>query len=61
VERSQRKREGSLVTIPTGGLCAGIDRCHHALCDRVANVDFVLLRELAASAAFGVAACSPSG
>jgi hypothetical protein len=46
--------------IPTGGRFAGIDRCYHARCDRVANVDFVLLRELAAGAAFGVAAFSPS-
>lgn len=47
--------------IPTGGLFAGTDRCYHARCDRVANIDFVLLRQLAAGAAFGVAAFSPAG
>ena len=45
--------------IPTGGLFAGIDRCYHARCDRVANVDFAILRQLAAGAAFGVAEFSP--
>lgn len=47
--------------IPTGGLFAGIDRCYHARCDRVGEVDFVVLRQLAAGAAFGVAAFSPPG
>ena len=47
--------------IPIGGLFAGTDRCYHARCDRVANLDFALLRQLAAGAAFGVAAFSPAG
>jgi Zn-dependent M28 family amino/carboxypeptidase len=45
--------------IPVGGLFAGIDACYHARCDRVANVDFQKLRELAAAAAFGVAQFAP--
>ena len=45
--------------IPTGGLFAGIPRCYHLACDRVSSVDFVLLRELAAAAAFGVAEFAP--
>jgi len=47
--------------LPVGGLFAGLDRCYHARCDRVAEVDFVLLRQLSAAAAFGVAAFSPAG
>jgi Iap family predicted aminopeptidase len=47
--------------IPVGGLFAGLDRCYHARCDRVGEVDLVVLRQLAAGAAFGVAAFSPSG
>jgi Zn-dependent M28 family amino/carboxypeptidase len=47
--------------IPTGGLFAGIPRCYHVACDRVSSVDFVLLRELAEAAAFGVAEFAPSG
>jgi Zn-dependent M28 family amino/carboxypeptidase len=47
--------------IPIGGLFAGIDRCYHARCDRLASVDFALLRELAAAAAFGVAEFAPRG
>lgn len=46
--------------IPTGGLFAGTDRCYHAPCDRLGRVDFVLLRQLAAGAAFGVAEFAPS-
>jgi Zn-dependent M28 family amino/carboxypeptidase len=47
--------------IPTGGLFAGIPRCYHLACDRVSSIDFILLRELAAGAAFGVAEFAPSG
>jgi Zn-dependent M28 family amino/carboxypeptidase len=47
--------------IPVGGLFAGTDRCYHAPCDRVRSIDFALLRQLAAGAAFGVAAFSPGG
>jgi Zn-dependent M28 family amino/carboxypeptidase len=47
--------------IPTGGLFAGIPRCYHLACDRLSSVDFVLLRELAAAAAFGVAEFAPPG
>jgi aminopeptidase S len=47
--------------IPTGGLFAGTDRCYHAPCDRLARVDLVLLRQLAAGAAFGVAEFAPPG
>ena len=45
--------------IPTGGLFAGIDACYHAKCDRLSNVDLVLLRQLAEAAAFGVAEFAP--
>jgi Iap family predicted aminopeptidase len=45
--------------IPTGGLFAGIDRCYHAACDRLAGVNSRLLNELAVSAAFGVAEFAP--
>lgn len=45
--------------IPTGGLFAGDDPCYHAPCDRVSQVDFGIFHELAAGAAFGVAAFAP--
>jgi Zn-dependent M28 family amino/carboxypeptidase len=45
--------------IPTGGLFAGIDACYHAKCDRLSNIDLVLLRQLAQAAAYGVAEFAP--
>ena len=45
--------------IPTGGLFAGLESCYHAACDRVNRVDFRLLQQLTATAAFSVASFAP--
>jgi aminopeptidase S len=45
--------------IPTAGLFAGGYPCYHRACDRVANVDFGSLAELASAAAFAVASFAP--
>jgi aminopeptidase S len=45
--------------IPTGGLFAGTDRCYHAACDRLGNVNMRLLGQLASAAAYGVASIAP--
>jgi len=47
------------IGIPTGGLFAGGYACYHRACDRLANVDLAVLDELAAAAAFGIAAFGP--
>jgi Zn-dependent M28 family amino/carboxypeptidase len=45
--------------VAVGGLSAGGYRCYHRPCDRVANIDFTALRDLASAAAFGVASFAP--
>lgn len=45
--------------IPTAGVYAGGYACYHRACDRVANVDFTSLAELASAAAFAVASFAP--
>ena len=45
--------------IAVGGLSSGGYDCYHRTCDRVANIDFTALRELATAAAFGVASFAP--
>lgn len=47
------------IGVPTGGLFAGIDSCYHRACDRIESVDFMVLEELAAAAAYGVASLAP--
>ena len=47
------------IGVPTGGLFAGGDPCYHLACDRVKTVDFGILEELAAGAAFGIASLAP--
>jgi len=47
------------IGVPTGGLFAGGDACYHLACDRVSAVDFRILEQLAAGAAFGVASLAP--
>jgi Zn-dependent M28 family amino/carboxypeptidase len=47
--------------IPVGGLFAGDSRCYHRACDRVGEVDFTALDQLARAAAFGVASFAPLG
>jgi Peptidase family M28/PA domain len=47
------------IGVPTGGLFAGGDACYHLACDRLNAVDFRILEELAAGAAFGIASLAP--
>ena len=47
------------IGVPTGGLFAGGDACYHLACDRVNAVDFRILEQLAAGAAFGIASLAP--
>jgi Iap family predicted aminopeptidase len=48
-----------VIGVPTGGLFAGFDACFHRACDRVETVDFQVLEELAAAAAFVIAELAP--
>ncbi len=45
--------------IQVGGLYAGDYACYHRTCDRLAEIDLDVLRELARAAAFGVATFAP--
>ena len=47
------------IGVPTGGLFAGLESCYHTACDRLNRVNFKLLQQLTATAAFSVASVAP--